>query len=353
LAGAFALLACAAEPVASTTGITTYEDPVNTTAPVPTTSTSTGTPDAGDATDTDATTSTTSQHPSTSGPVPDFGGEGCSKIDVLYVLEQGAIPEEHRANGREGIVHFNQRLVETFAENIDLHMLVTTDAVEWPGDVCLEQCEEEGHCDLLGEPNFSCESLMNVHPCEKKAGAGHTFPIGPGAANRRCVGTNSQYLRSTTPDLLNTLQCSTNTGGNFEGPWYDAATMSMMAAVIEDGPDGCNEGFLRDDAPLIVVLVTTDGASDYPPDFWAQTLFDAKGGNMDAVGVIGIIRDGTVENPVCTPAANPDFPTDTVQFLRDHIPHHVFGSICSEDTPAYFDAGIEMMQELCEQYTPQ
>ncbi|MGB1014877.1 MAG: hypothetical protein ACPG4T_12135, partial [Nannocystaceae bacterium] len=271
-------LGCAAQPVAGTTGITTY-DPVNTTVPVPTTSTSTGIPDSGEATDTEATTSTTSQHPSTSDPLPDFESEGCGKIDVLYIFEQD-MPDEHWESVRAGIVYFNERLLATFA-NIDFHLLVTVEPLEWPGDVCVSQCEEEGYCELAG-PDFPCESLQNIHPCEKKGGAGHTFPIGMGAANRRCVGTNSQYLRSkTTPDLLNTLNCTTDVGGNFEGVPYGKPSNSMMTAVIDDGPNGCNQGFLRDDAPLIVVYVARWASVDWPPEFWAQTVIDAKGGDVD------------------------------------------------------------------------
>jgi len=283
--------------------------------------------------------------------VPDFGAEGCGKIDVLYVIEQG-MPEDYRSRVQDGIAFFNERLVETF-ENIELHMLVTTDAVEWPGDVCADQCDQEGHCDASGDPNFSCQDLNNVHPCEKKLGGGHTFPIGPGAANQRCVGTNSQFLRSTTPDLLDTLNCTTQVGGAFPGVWHTLTSNAMLSAVIGGGPDACNQDFFRDDAPLIVIYISQWAEGDYPPEFWAQTLFDAKGGSSDAVGVIGIISDNSTENPICQPPLPPDFGSETIEFLREHVPHHVFGSICADDLNPYFDEGINLIQTLCEQYVPQ
>jgi len=125
----------------------------------------------------------------------------------------------------------------------------------------------------------------------------------------------------------------------------------MLAAVFEDGPNGCNQGFLRDDAPLIVVYVASLVAGDYPPEFWANTLFDAKGGGSDAVGVIGIVSDHMIEDPICLPASND--PSPTIEFLRDYMPQHVLGSICGEDLTPYFDQGIEMTRELCQQYVPQ
>jgi len=97
----------------------------------------------------------------------------------------------------------------------------------------------------------------------------------------------------------------------------------------------------------------TDNANTPAPQVWAQALFEAKNGNVDAVGVIGLISDRSTDDPICQPPGNPDFPRKPVVFLRDLMHHRVMGSICAPDTKPYFDQGIEMMLDLCEQYVPQ
>ena len=54
---------------------------------------------------------------------------------------------------------------------------------------------------------------------------------------------------------------------------------------------GCNEGFLRDDAILVVTFITDeeDTGSAGNPDSWKQTLVDAKGGNEEAIVVLGLV----------------------------------------------------------------
>jgi len=131
-----------------------------------------------------------------------------------------------------------------------------------------------------------------------------------------------------------------------------------MVSFTGDGPNGCNKGFLREDALLIVVYVThtafpADNANTPAPEVWAQALFDAKNGHIDAVGTIGLINDRSMNDGVCQPPLNPDFPQKPVIFIRDLMPHHVMGSICASDTKPYFDQGIEMMLDLCEQHVPQ
>ncbi|MGB1017047.1 MAG: hypothetical protein ACPG4T_23120, partial [Nannocystaceae bacterium] len=298
--------------------------------------------------------------PVTSGPVPDFGeGSGCDKIDVVYVLSYN-IPAEYRDSVREGIVYFNEQLVETFTPNIDLHVLVTDDMWDWSGDVCRQQCSDHGHCDISGNPEFSCEAAEEAHGCEKISGAGHTFPIGLGAANVPCVDNKFiRFLTSESPGLLEKLNCATRKwpfgGFGLTGGWPGHP---LMVSVTGDGPNDCNKGFLRDDALLIVVYVTNtaldaDDPDTAAPEAMTQALFEAKNGNSDAVGVIGLITDRSMVDPVCQPPGNPDFPRKPVIFLRDLMPHRVMGSICATDTKPYFDEGIEMMLDLCEQYVPQ
>ncbi|MGB1276362.1 MAG: hypothetical protein ACPG77_11495, partial [Nannocystaceae bacterium] len=104
------------------------------------------------------------------------------------------------------------------------------------------------HLEYSGNPDFSCEAVEDAHGCEKISGAGHTFPIGVGAANVPCVDNKFiRYLTTETPDLLGTLNCVTQKQP-FEGIQGGWAHHPLMVSIAGNGPNGCNQGFLRDDA---------------------------------------------------------------------------------------------------------
>lgn len=354
----FLLAGCSVAPVQSTTtGITTVD---HTTAdpPLPTTSTttdawstSTGDPTTGEP----ATTTTTS----TTGTLPDFGeGEGCNKIDVVYVLSP-EIPKQHRATVREGLLHFNSRLVETFTPNIDLHIMVTDEMIEWSGEKCESECENFGHCNSSGNPDFSCEAMFDAHPCEKVRGAAHMFPIGPGSANQMCGETKHvRFLDTESAELLKKLDCATSTRP-FEGLLADHPTDAMVKAVTGDGPDDCNEGFLRDDAILFIVYVAHraeawDWEFTPSPEETAEALFSAKGGDKNKVGIVALISDHSLSpNNICEPGYEPLHKNKINSLVQDYLPHHVWGSICAPDMRPVFDDAIELMLEMCVSYTPQ
>ncbi len=356
----FVLTACAAEPVdATTTGVAfvhTTADP-----PTPTTSTTTDawSTSTGDPTTGEPATSTGSTGiTSTTGTLPDFGeGEGCNKIDVLY-LRSPSIRPEHRETIRQGVEYFNQRLVETFAANVDLHVLVTDEMLEWPGQVCKSECADVGTCESSGDPDFPCDQVAYAHKCEKLRGAGHTFPIGPSphAANRLCGPDKyTRFLTSETPDLLDSLNCATQ-----KRPFPDMLGSlpinSLRLALDGNGPDNCNEGFLRDDAILIIVLISDSAEFVFndqtpTPSQTAYELFAAKGGNKDALGILAIVNDSMEDDRICQPMT--PYKTKTIELVKEHIPHAVLGSECADDTTPYFDATIAMALELCSQYVPQ
>ncbi|MBK8264989.1 MAG: hypothetical protein IPK80_27075 [Nannocystis sp.] len=57
-----------------------------------------------------------------------------------------------------------------------------------------------------------------------------------------------------------------------------------------NAPGGCNAGFLRDDALLMVTFI---GGYDYDskgnPDLWADRVLSAKGGDQGAVVMVSIL----------------------------------------------------------------
>lgn len=351
------LVGCAIEPVQATTSTGVPVDQTTAEQPIPTTSTTTNAVTTEPA-DLPGGTSSTTGTGTTTGSLPDFGeGEGCDKIDVVYVLSP-AIRYENRATVREGVKYFNARLVETFTPNIDMHIMVTDEMIEWSGKKCESECESNGNCDSSGNPNFPCDDVFEAHHCEKELGAAHMFPIGLGSANQMCgESKHVRFLDTQTPDLLENLDCATK-----KRPFADFLagypTDAMVKAVTGDGPEDCNLGFLRDDAVLFIVYVAFvteawDWEGTPSPEETAAALFNAKGGDKDKLAIAALISDQSQPDPYCLPAYEPLHKNKIHTLVQDLMPHHVWGSICAPDVRPFFDEAIELMLDMCIHYVPQ
>ena len=129
----------------------------------------------------------------------------------------------------------------------------------------------------------------------------------------------------------------------------------MLAAIGPDlnGPSGCNEGFLRDDAILVVTLISdeddTQSAGD-PPD-WVNSLVAAKNG-QDGVVVLGLIGDLNQQDAVClTDAANEggDDATRLRQFVNG-MDSNVLGSVCEDNYSTFFESAVDLISFTCQTY---
>src|SRR5690606_4859094 len=77
--------------------------------------------------------------------------------------------------------------------------------------------------------------------------------------------------------------------------------------VAPQGPaHDCNEGFIRDDAILVVTFITDeddnqgDGSAG-TPDGWKAALVSAKKGDDAGIVVLGLFGDNDQQNAICPP----------------------------------------------------
>lgn len=166
-----------------------------------------------------------------------------------------------------------------------------------------------------------CGSLEARTACDVALGAGVTFPLGDSASNRRCGSSEGRrFLREDDANLSAAFDCVARVGASGDGD--ERPIGATLAALERSRPGECNEGFLRDDALLVVVLITdasTRTASelgDGSPAEWRRELLRYKCGDPASVVVLGFVADGTLEPPRREPiddperycAANPDDP---------------------------------------------
>mgnify|MGYP000870787915 CR=1 FL=1 len=212
---------------------------------------------------------------------------GCKgKIDFLFVISSGAFVEDIQEQLVDAFPKFIDT-IETKFSDFDYHIMVVDGTAGWWG---ITKCNQA--CPMRPEPvctNYACDYLGFVGPCETTYGAGTVFSADAGTLKKPCgVAGGKRYLTREQPQLKETFECVARVGVN----GGDGLGYQLVQAVSPQllGPGGCNEGFLRDAALLVVTLASRmpDDGSPGTPTEWAQAVIEAKHDDPNAIVVFGI-----------------------------------------------------------------
>lgn len=302
------------------------------------------------------TSAASSAATSTGEPVTDVGlpttGEGGSacneKIDILFIMGDGYMLEETLDVSTP---EFLKTMQEELAE-FDLHVMVVDPQGEWGDDIrCPKnKCPADGGCPVEGFEDFPCWALHEegaITKCDNTRGAGLVFPAGAGAANKPCgVPPGQRYITGDSPDFAEVFSCLSGRSGGSGGQTEHGTTLGR--ALSYDLQYGCNAGFLRDDALLLVVQVVQMSWELSKPAEWAEYALEAKGYDQDMVVALGIGTEWKdyEPQPLCEAAKSIDEPGGIAEFV-EVFDHGVFGSRCAPSYGPFFDGAAAMAAELC------
>jgi hypothetical protein len=125
---------------------------------------------------------------------------------------------------------------------------------------------------------------------------------------------------------------------------------SMVAAVGQklNGSGGCNEGFLRDDALLVVTFISDDPNYEDAgtPDDWYNAVVAAKHGDPKAAVIVGF----TPAFPDCTGSGTTKG-AHWAEFVAK-FPYSLHASVCAGDYVSTFAQAVKVVDESCDQYVP-
>lgn len=127
--------------------------------------------------------------------------------------------------------------------------------------------------------------------------------------------------------------------------------MRAMVDAIDTMGDlvECNDGFLRNNASLIVVFLTDeeDGADNSPgtPAGWHIRMVGAKGGDEDEIFVLGLFGDDLTPTAGCDAEAEPA--PRLLEFVDLWGDHGVTGSVCDFDYTDAFDDLLGAIAQSC------
>jgi hypothetical protein len=271
---------------------------------------------------------------------------GCEKIDFLFVIDSSGSMADNQAN----LVASFPGLVQAMMQNVpadDWHVMVIDTDGQWSGTDCANACMSLGSCP--GVPEFPCDTPPPSF-CDISLGAGSIAPWGEAASNQDCALTGGErYIQKAEPDLLDAFSCVAKVGA--DGSDFERPMDAMVHAIgpEQNEPGGCNQGFVRDDAILVVTIITdeTDVHSPGDPADWADALIDAKLGNPDAIVVLGILPDGDLQPPVC---AGEPVAAGAMSELLELFDASGRASVCEPDYSPFFVDAVGLISETCDEF---
>lgn len=291
----------------------------------------------------------------------DFGtGQpaGCQgKVDLLFVISRSGTMATEQAQLLASFAGFIDT-VEQRLEGFDVHIMTANPDGSWPGDACEHAwwgCKANfPDCGETAE-DYQCGVYPDlVDGCDDVLGAGLTFNVGGYAANKVCeLQGGHRYIVSGQTDMPGAFECIAKVGASGgDSLMGDAMVAALSSELNRDG--GCNEGFLREDALLVIVLIT-DSNEDNSQSY-AKTQYEAivaAKGDPSAVVMLAVVHNAPGE---FEPAKDCEYWKDsygTFEDLLSRFPYAVFGDTCTPSYAPFLEEAADKISEACASYIPQ
>lgn len=276
----------------------------------------------------------------------DEGGTdaGCRAVDLLFVIDDSGSMEDEQANLISSFPGFIDAMRSQLSEDLGYHVGITTSDL------------------YLG--NFDCSY----------EGALVTSTLGGGSSNQNCgpYSSGARYM-TEDDDLAAKFSCAAQVG--IEGDGDERPMQTMLAALSPGltGPGGCNDGFLRDDALLVVVLITdeeddhelvgctgtvnttpADGSAGEPQQ-WFDQLVAIKGGDERRVVVLSLVGPQGVsacpELQKCDGGIVGAEVANRIIDFTNRFTYGFVGPVCEPYGP-FFSEAIASIVSACDDFTP-
>jgi hypothetical protein len=264
------------------------------------------------------------------------GDMGCEKVDFLFVIDDSHSMETNQASLIASFPEFVTSIQSTLTEVSSYHVaVVTSDAYPFNDPQCTEM------------------------------GASVTQTGGADANGQTCTpfATSSRYL-TDADDLPTQFACIAQVGtdGNNDEAMMAGATAAISPGLNDAG--ACNDGFLRDDALLVMVLITDEDdpgtcingnesclGSPGDPMSWFDEVVMRKGGHPENAVVLSLTR-GAPGNVCGAPEGTEKNGARVMEFALLFGPTGLVGDICEDSFGAFFDEAVGLIDDACGGFIP-
>jgi len=287
--------------------------------------------------------------------IPDFGPQrpaGCEgRIDFLFVVSSGGTMKNDQERLLVSFPGFMDA-IQAQLPDFDSHILVANPNSK-PGwlmgdcSLCMDDCDPQGQPPVCGAA---------LTACDKKIGAGVTYPAGTDASNRRCdLAGGLRYIVSGQQDLAETFACMAKVGSGGAGQTGEAMVAALQPAMNDpDDEYACNRGFLREDALLVVTIIQDDYDEDSSGTVgeWIEGLRAAKNYDDDAFMVLVLTTDVDVGyQQLCFPNLYLE-DKNRLRLLAEGVEHGFIDSICLDSYAPFFAEHVSHLVDLCDDFVP-
>jgi hypothetical protein len=253
------------------------------------------------------------------GNVPDSPpfDESCGMVDFLFVIDNSGSMSDEQFSLINNFPNFITGIEATLETVDSIHVGVAT-------------------TDDYGFNVIGCNTIGSL---VVQTGGGDS-------SNSMCGPYEEGYnFMTEEDDLAVKFACAAQVGT--DGSADERQMQAVMSAV--DGTHGgmgqCNEDFMREDALLVIVIITDEPDANTPGDSmsWYQTVIDAKDGIPENVVVVSLIN---------TPMGNCGF--EAAWSIADFT--NLFGingfmaDICLPDYAPVFDQAIAIIDVACDNF---
>lgn len=264
-------------------------------------------------------------------PPPAIGPQGCTKVDFLFVIDNSfsmVLAQDNLKNSFEGFMN----VIGQELEADDFHvMVVDTDA--WDDDE---------------------QPPPDADRCSDVLGAGRRSD---GDEQDCGLPADQRFVSLEQPDLSSTFQCMASVGNLGSSEEQPIAAL-LAASVTENRIGGCNEGFFRNDALLVVTIITNsdDESSFGDPQDWYASLLPVKQRDDSAFVVLGFLGGDSLpgaEEGACqlfSLISVGDAPR--LQEFVSSFGHNQLASVCASNYAPYFETAVTSIDTACAAFIP-
>jgi hypothetical protein len=270
-------------------------------------------------------------------PIP--SEEGCQAIDFLFIIDNSGSMYDEQVNLVNNFPTFSQTIQATLKDVTSYQVgVMSTDAYS----------SNDPPCGQLGDLVISTEGGFD-------------------SSNMVCGPYAEGFNYMTQEDELDeTFACAAQLGTYGDG--FEKPMEAMMNALSDtnDGPGECNEGFIRDEALLVIVIITDEwdgpddpegpgGFSMGDPETWFEAVIEAKGGIEENAVVMSLINytAGDDEDPSPCPPLDAYSDGQHIKTFTEMFEANGFvGGICQTDYgPTFMDA-VGVINTACQNFIP-
>ena len=307
------------------------------------------------------------------GGVSAGAGSGCPSVDFLFVVDNSRSMQQEQDSLARSFPGFIEVVQERLLTRDHHVMVVDTDATGGAaglsdiagflgGDISCRPAPAccQLACDIGGIPfvsalvdscnDTSCDEVRAApapDACEGALGAGKR--LDPDGGQCGVVGSD-RYLTEAQPALADAFSCVARVGTFGDGDEQPMGALLEAIGTEQNGAGGCNAGFLRDDAVLVVTIISDEDDESSPGNaaVWRDALLRAKNDNPAAIVVLGLVGDAS--DPAGSACGDAASPAPRLRELVESFRFGSLGSVCADDYAPFFERAVSVIDDACEEF---